>query len=221
MTTPDLALPSLLSRLPIFPLPGAQLFPHALLPLHIFEPRYRAVTRDCLAGTRQLAIAVLAPGSEADPQGRPAVYPVCGVGQIVHHHAYPDGRYDILLQGLGRVRITTELPPDEPYRLVTAERLDDVKAEPGLIAASHKALLALCDRLAAAFPQGGETLRDLAHQESDPAAATDLLAAALVTEPTERQRLLETLDVAARLDHLTATLADLITRFQCAPSPTN
>src|SRR4051812_29131191 len=123
MTTgsgPRALLPPTLDALSIFPLPEVQLFPHSLLPLHVFEPRYRALARDCLAGSKMLALPTLEPGYEEQYEGRPAVKPVCGVGEIVESHRHPDGRYDLLLRGLGRVRIVEELPPRHPYRLVRA-----------------------------------------------------------------------------------------------------
>ncbi len=211
--TPPRLLPARLPRLGIFPLPSAHLFPHTLLPLHVFEPRYRALTRDCLAGSRLMAVALLRPGYEPDYEGRPDVHPVCGVGEIVEHRRYPDGRYDLLLRGIGRVRIVRELAPDEPYRLVEAARLDEPTAEGPHIVAAHKSLLALCDRLATALPEGGDTLRTLARQEEDPGACADVLCAALLTEADERQEALEALDPLVRLDRATGAAALLLDRF--------
>jgi Lon protease-like protein len=82
----------------IFPLPQVALFPHAILPLHVFEPRYREMVRDCLAGDRKMAVASLAPGYEATYHERPAVRAVCGVGELVAHEALADGRSNILLR---------------------------------------------------------------------------------------------------------------------------
>lgn len=208
----------LLPRLPIFPLPAAQLFPRTLLPLHVFEPRYRALVRDALAGERLVGIPMLEPGYEADYGGRPAVRPICGVGQIVQSHLHPDGRYDLLLRGLGRVRIVEELPPAELYRLVRAERLDE--PPPGRpLAADLSALVALCDRLATVLPSGSETLRELVRQESEPGAVCDVVASALLTEPGDRQRLLETLDVATRLERLCDAVVTLLGRLRGSESP--
>src|SRR6185369_8808617 len=103
--------PSRWQGLPIFPLPRVQLFPHALLPLHVFEPRYRDMVRDAMAGPRLIAVAALEPGFEADYHGRPAVRAVVGVGEVIGHEALEDGRCNILLRGVARARIDTELPP--------------------------------------------------------------------------------------------------------------
>ena len=73
--------PNALAALPIFPLPNCVLLPGGLLPLHVFEPRYRELTRDCLSGTQLMAIARLRPGYEQTYYGRPPVYERCGVGR--------------------------------------------------------------------------------------------------------------------------------------------
>src|SRR4051812_17331150 len=77
------------ARLPLFPLPDAVLFPNALLPLHIFEERYKAMTRDILSGARFLAISLIVPGQEHDDD-KPAVRPIAGVGEVVMAHELPD-----------------------------------------------------------------------------------------------------------------------------------
>jgi Lon protease-like protein len=202
-----------LERLPIFPLPNAHLFPHALLPLHVFEERYRALTRDCLDGERRMAIALLEPGHDADYEGRPPVRAVCGVGEIVAHHRHPDGRFDLLLRGTARARILEELPPTFPFRVVRAELLADRYPQGVDLALARSSLVALCDRLAGALPTGGETLRELARQEDDPAAAADVLAAALVLDAAARQELVEMVDVAARLERVSATVAEMLARL--------
>ncbi len=73
----------------IFPLPNVVFFPHTLLPLHIFERRYRQMLADCLAGERRLAMALLRPGWEAGYHGRPAIYAVAGAGEIVSSETRP------------------------------------------------------------------------------------------------------------------------------------
>src|SRR6184192_1685216 len=79
-----------LERLPMFPLPGVVLFPHALLPLHIFEERYKKMARDLLASHRHLAVALLEPDGDRAASGeRPAVRPTMGAGEIVMAHELP------------------------------------------------------------------------------------------------------------------------------------
>lgn len=107
--------------LPIFPLPSTVLLPGAVLPLHVFEPRYRALVDYALAHERIFAIATLKPGYEVDYEGRPPVWPSIGIGRIVAHQALPDGRSNLVLRFLARARIVRELPGDRPFRQVQAD----------------------------------------------------------------------------------------------------
>src|SRR5262245_41506801 len=135
-----------LSALPIFPLPNCVLLPGGLLPLHVFEPRYRDLTRDCLAGTQMMAIARLRPGYESTYYGRPPVYDRCGVGRIICSEELPDGRFALLLRGVARVEIERELPPNRSYRLVEARMLADTACDHGEAQDHHRKLIQLCDR---------------------------------------------------------------------------
>ena len=110
--------------MPLFPLGSCALLPHATIPLHIFEPRYRKMTREALAGRRLMAMATYADGNaEKEHPGHPALRPCVCVGCILRHERLPDGKYNILLQGLCRARIVTELPPDS-YRRALLEPLE-------------------------------------------------------------------------------------------------
>src|SRR5256885_1554044 len=102
---------------PIFPLPKLVLFPGTLLPLHVFEPRYRDMLADTLANERRLiAVAQLKPGWESLYEGRPEIYDVAGVGRIVQHKKNPDGTYDIVLEALARVQLRELDPAGLSYR---------------------------------------------------------------------------------------------------------
>src|SRR5262245_62493611 len=115
--TPSPPDPAALAALPIFPLPNCVLLPGGLLPLHVFEPRYRELTRDCLAGHQMMAIARLRPGYEGTYYGRPPVYERCGVGRIICSEELPDGRYALLLRGVARIGIARELAAGSSQRL--------------------------------------------------------------------------------------------------------
>src|SRR5438270_9334436 len=135
-----------LPHLPIFPLPGAVLLPHSLVPLHIFEPRYRKMIRDCADGARVLALANI-PDEIAAAEEPPRVLPVIGVGVLARVDNLPDGRFNIVLRGVARARIAEELPSGEPYRLVRALELaplpQDVTGAAPLADALKRLLLAL------------------------------------------------------------------------------
>src|SRR5579859_4612499 len=118
-----------LDVLPIFPLPQTVLFPGALLPLHVFEPRYRTMVKDCLATHKAMAIALICETGERDAHRHPAIEPVAGIGVIIDHVELPDGRYNILLHGRGRVRLE-ELPFVPPYRRAKAVLLHAAPADP-------------------------------------------------------------------------------------------
>lgn len=109
-------------RLSIFPLAGALLFPRALLPLHIFEPRYRALVTDALARDRR--IAMIQPREAERPGHLPALYDVGCVGHIAHVEALDDGRFNIVLEGVSRFRVTRELERTTPFRQVEATLAD-------------------------------------------------------------------------------------------------
>src|SRR5947199_1511729 len=119
----DLTEPSRsLSAVPLFPLPNVVLFPRAVLPLHIFEERYKQMTHDALRGKRQIAMALLRPGWEKNYYPRPAIERVVCVGTILSHERLPDGKYNFLLQGHTRARVVRELG-DRTYRLAELEPL--------------------------------------------------------------------------------------------------
>src|SRR5437763_8342794 len=175
-----------LTHLPIFPLPGAVLLPHALVPLHIFEPRYRKMTRDCAEGLRALALANISDQQAAGEQP-PRVLPVIGVGVLARVENLPDGRFDIVLRGVQRARIVEELPSGEPYRLVRAIELVPPPI-PDRAASLADALKRLVLALAAGKP-GAETqaLVQLAARARDPGDLADVVAGALLATARERQ----------------------------------
>lgn len=96
-------------RVPIFPLPQTVFFPGTILPLHLFEPRYRQMGEDVISGEGELVIVLLKPGWEQDYDGTPPVHAIATLGTLADHEELEDGRYNIVLYGSERVRL---LPPD-------------------------------------------------------------------------------------------------------------
>lgn len=117
-----------LRGLPLFPLPDFFLFPGAVAPLHVFEPRYRQMVGDLLDTSGRLVLAAYRPGGPRVETG-PAVLPVAGLGEIVHHETLADGRYLIWVLGLGRVEVH-EVPSDRLYRQADARLVADQEPEP-------------------------------------------------------------------------------------------
>lgn len=211
--------PHLLDALAIFPLPDAVLLPGGLLPLHVFEPRYRTMTRDCLDGSRVMAIARL-DGGRGEGR-RPPVYPSIGLGRIIASDELADGRYLLVLRGIGRARIERELPQTRPYRLVRASLVDDAPACPVRSRALHGQLVAMCDRLALTLDRGGDELRTLAHAADTPGECADAVAAALIMDPQERQLLLETPDPLERLERTANHVGRLVCQLAPCVGPPN
>ncbi|MHC4416371.1 MAG: LON peptidase substrate-binding domain-containing protein [Planctomycetota bacterium] len=119
--------------MPVFPLPEAVLLPHAIQPLHIFEPRYKQMVSDCLDGSGQIALACFAGEDWKNHyHSQPSLRPAVCVGQIVQHEALEDGRHDILLQGICRAKILNLLEPEDGrrYRLAKLAPLEPVNCQP-------------------------------------------------------------------------------------------
>lgn len=210
--------PAFLDGLPIFPLPNAVLLPGGLMPLHVFEPRYREMTRDCLDGSRLMAIARLRPGYEASYEGRPAVYPACGLGRILASEELADGRYLLVLRGVARIAIDAELPPVRAYREVKARLIvDDVSRRPEAARAAQAHLVGLCEKLSHVLDRGGEELRSLLRDAASGGACADAVAAALIMDHAERQKLLETLDPVDRMERTAEHIGKLL--CELAPCP--
>jgi len=198
------ALAPALDALPIFPLPQTVLFPGALLPLHVFEPRYRSMVKDCLVTHKAMAIALICETGERDAHRHPAIEPVAGLGVIIDHAELPDGRYNILLHGRARVRLD-ELPFVPPYRRARAVLLQSTSSD-----LPHRDVAALLAS-AAAFASDIRSrdpefdFRIPAH--TAPATAADLAAHHLILDARERQSILETLDVGVRVRRTIEALA--------------
>jgi len=198
--------------LPIFPLPGLTFFPHTLLPLHIFEARYRAMITDCLARDGRLAVVGLKPGYEATYDAKPEVYAVAGAGEIVRWERLATGRFNILVRGDCRVRIETELPTDTLYRVVRARVLEDAvpQGDGGRLASQTDRVRVACLRLLKAQGQSSREVERALRSATVPGVVADRIASAVIPDPLVRQELLETLDVGRRLDRLVAALDDLL-----------
>ncbi len=192
---------------PLFPLPNVVLLPGALLPLHIFEPRYRLMVRDALAGEKLVAMALLRPGFEQNEDGAPEIHEWVGLGRIVAHSPLPDGRSNMVLVGLRRARVIEE-DRSRPYRLARLE----VHGEDGGETA-EPALADLRDRLARALARLPEQLvRDpvrlgVARKIGVPLGPLlDLVADAVDLDADARQALLAEPLVAARARKLVEVL---------------
>ena len=180
--------------IPLFPLPNVVLFPNVFLPLHIFEPRYRQMVADALQGDRIIGMALLRPGYEATYEGRPAIYDVGCAGVITHSHPFPDGRYDIVLRGIEKIRITSE-DQSRPYRIGHVDSISET-----IPADEAQPLRQQRQRLEAVLAAAVERVR--AEPKFPPSVPDEDLVNALAQylelEVVERQALLECEGVLAR-----------------------
>ncbi len=109
---------------PLFPLPNVVLFPKTPVPLYIFEERYRTMIRETLAGSGELVIALLRGGAESGHPGASAVHDIACLGKIETYEELEDGKYNIVVIGVHRVRILREIQ-HSPYRMVEVETIED------------------------------------------------------------------------------------------------
>jgi uncharacterized protein len=180
--------------IPIFPLPNVVLFPNVFLPLHIFEPRYREMVADALIGDRIIGMVLLRPGWEANYDGRPPVYPIGCAGVVTNAERLPDGRYNIVLQGLEKFRILDE----EDGRSYRVARVDGMPESSG--ADDRESMSAARRRLEALLvPQpsgrGADPKLPSTMPDQD---LVNALAQYLELEPVEKQALLERQGLLAR-----------------------
>jgi Lon protease-like protein len=192
-----------------FPLPSAVLFPGAVLPLHIFETRYRALVRDCLDSNQVMALSQLEPGWESEYQGRPPMQSICCAGVVAWHAALPDGRFNIILQGVVRARIVAELSPRKPYREVRAQLLPDAPYTGPGDELLRRAVLEVSGRV---HGDAGEALLQVASRATGGELA-DIVASALITDVDRRQQLLSELDVRSRMEAVLSDVSELIARM--------
>lgn len=197
------------AALPLFPLPGVVFLPYTLLPLHVFEPRYRQLVKDALESGGVLAVPQLRQGWQSDYEGRPALHPIAGAGRIVRCQTLPDGRYNLLLLGVARVRIDQEPATDQPYRIATASVLEE-DASPGGASALDAALRCFVRELMSANPALNEDLGRVLENADETEQLVYMLAHLALRDSDDRQRLLDADGLAARADLVMNGLAGLL-----------
>ncbi len=176
------------------------------MPLHIFEERYRILTREVVAGDGQVAITLLREGWETNYEGNPAVHDVACLGKIETFEELEDGKYDIVLAGVRRVRIIREVP-HTPYRMAETEPLPDVACddEAAEVIQRRNHLGALFTRFAELATDGKYKSVELVPQLHFE-AMVNLVASTLNLPAREKQSLLEMDDMTRRCDALIPAL---------------
>lgn len=220
MTDSQSPLEDLSGPVPLFPLPKIAFFPNLLLPLHIFEPRYRQMTADALEGDRQIAIAQLKPGWETWPDDAPPIYDYLCLGHILVDEKLEDGRYMIVLRGVSRAKLAMEEEAELPYRVGQLEMRADRAAEPSLIdrANRRRELLEAFRDLSPGLNLDKLLLEAI---DSSPSLGelSDVLASTLPLNADEIQQILEEEDIDVRSDLVLKRLRALRRKNQGRPSP--
>lgn len=192
----------------LFPLPNLVLYPHVMQPLHIFESRYREMLEDALADDGLIAMAMLEPGWETDYDSRPPIAPYACLGKVMAHHRLEDGRYNVLLLGVGRIRIVDELPPLRSFRQARVEIVDDqydFQSKSELKRIQNTLLTAFRQHLPCAC-QLPEQLEEILSRQLPLGLMTDLAAYALPLDMEVKRQLLAEHRVRVR----TATLLEQV-----------
>ncbi len=210
--------PALLERVALFPLPNAVLFPSTILPLHIFEPRYRAMTREALAQQLPIVVCKLQEPRTLNAHGAPAFCEVGGAGLIRDHQELPDGRFNILLEGIHRVRITREIHEDtgKPYRVGEAEILHEINDPHGATNALLRTLENCIQGLEQEYATLSKALSKILSEIQAPGPLSDTITSLIISDAELRQKMLEEPHVERRLDEVITQLAALLGTSQHA-----
>lgn len=199
-----------LEELAIFPLPNAVFFPHTLLPLHIFEPRYRQMITDALTQQRPIAVVLLKPGYEREYEGQPSIHKIAGVGHIAHHEHLTDGRFNVILRGQARVEILEELPMGPLYRRVRARIIYEDHHDTAAIGAQMATLRGCIFGLSPNRPRLAALLSKRLGAICDPGALADNIASLLLPDQDARQNMLGEHSVSRRLQTINAFLTEIL-----------
>jgi Lon protease-like protein len=211
MAKPPLDVPKILrefrGEVRLFPLPSLVLFPDTIVPLTIFEDRYRVMVKDALEADRLIAMALLKGGWETQYTGNPPIHEHVCVGSIVGHERLDDGRYKILLYGVFRAEVVSE-SPEGPYRKARVRVIPDAVRDGEILEIDervHRALSMVPGRRGH-IGRLRKLARDVRGPDGGIGRLADATAEAADLEPADRYRLLAEPDVLRRLDLLLTML---------------
>jgi Lon protease-like protein len=204
--------------IPIFPLPNVTFFAQTYLPLHVFEPRYLKMTSNALAGDCLMGVALLKDGWQRDYFGHPSIHKTFGVGKIVDWEHRPHGHYNIMLEGIARVRLIQEYPT-KPYRTAHVQVLQEapIDRSHGEVSALLREMCEATDRLSELLPQFKQSIAAAWAAHPHPLVTGNLLTAALVVDPYDRQSILEQDEPLRRLGLVQVQLSNLAHQLEVNP----
>jgi Lon protease-like protein len=197
----------------LFPLPSVVLFPHVVLPLHIFEPRYRQMTQDALDDDRLVTIVQARPHLQQGPWAEPVpIAEVACVGKIVQHERLSDGRFNLLLLGCKRVRLSREIASGRLYRVAEAILLEDEGTSLAPEPRREQLIECFLEVLPAGDPLDADLCR-LLRSDLSLGILSDIIAHALALPASDKQSLLAETRVDRRVDLLMDLLQDFAGRI--------
>lgn len=176
----------------LFPLPNLVMFPHVMQPLHVFEPRYRALLEESLAHDKLIALALLAPGWEQDYDGRPPIRPVGCLCRVTTHHQTEQGTYNALLLGLRRIKVGPDLPPTKLFREAEATIIDDIYPADNALRRPdlQRRLVAAFRRVLPKLPAAGPQIEQLLSSQISLGPLTDIVSYTLNLDQKIKEDLL-------------------------------
>jgi Lon protease-like protein len=184
------------SQVPVMFLPGLVLLPHVLLPLFIFEPRYRAMLAHALAQERMFCVATLAPGVE-EVRGPDDYFHICGVGLVRACVGHEDGTSHLILQGLARVQLSGFVQ-EQPFKIAKIRELPPIVGDHEQCKHLVATLRLLSFELTSELVER-QKLQEQLSQIADPAMLADVMAHTFLRDPARQQEVLLALDVEERL----------------------
>ena len=191
------------SAMPLFPLPRVVLFPGTLLRLHVFEPRYVQLLEDVQKGNGLFAIPMLRGDSLSIQE--PSVHPVAGIGRVVHCTPLPDNRFQIVLLGVGRIRIMKEKPTDTLYRVAEGTLLSEETKDFDVVP-----LQQLLTQIIMRNPALADTWKTLLDESLPQRTFLNTVAEILISKAEEKQTFLELERATQQGEFLSEKLADVL-----------
>lgn len=192
--------------IPLFPLDSAVLLPQQVVPIHIFEPRYRQMVEHALDASGQIALAVFRGQRwKQEYHGRPPLRPAVCIGQIIQHEKLPDGRYNLLVQGVCRARIVEESPPDAQrlYRSAILEPVGiDAEEEQKLYGVRERLTELLAEDPLSQLHHAERVVEHIRNDDIPTSVVLELVSFVLPTRRELRYRLLAEGDAGQRADLL-------------------
>lgn len=204
MTDHNLVLPpDFCGEVRLFPLSNLVLFPGNVLPLHLFESRYKEMMEDALRGDQLVTMATLTPGFEHDYFSRPPVSPVVCIGRLIAHRKTAEGTYNLMLAGLTRARIDHEIEPVRSFRRAQVRVINSLPVTAGAVTSQQAEMLSA--QVVKEMPLMRAFFDEMAGQEVPLDALTDIVAFHLPLKTEFKLQLLSEADPGVRAELLLAS----------------